>query len=105
MEKRGIRHVFVHGVDNILVKIADPAFIGYCEDRKVCCAAKVIEKKEPDEAVGVVCKIKNRYGVVEYSEISKETSEMRASDGRLLFRAANIVNHYINFEFLKEICR
>ncbi|CAD5118469.1 DgyrCDS7173 [Dimorphilus gyrociliatus] len=105
MEKRGIRHICIHGVDNILVKLADPAFMGYCEDRGASCGSKVVEKKNPEESVGVVCKINNQYGVVEYSEISKETSEKRKPDGRLLYSGANIVYHYLNFEFLKLICR
>src|SRR4051794_18129926 len=94
LKERGIEYTHCYCVDNCLVKVADPIFIGYCIVKNADCAAKTVVKEQPDEPVGVVCLRDQKFSVVEYSEISKESAERRNQDGTLSFCAANIVNHF-----------
>lgn len=103
-EAEGIDHVYVYCVDNILVKVADPVFIGFCVKEGLDCGNKVTKKIDPHEAVGVVAKVEGKFEVVEYSEITPSTAERRKPDGSLMFDASNICIHYLSTRFLSDFC-
>ncbi|KAH8928845.1 nucleotide-diphospho-sugar transferase [Atractiella rhizophila] len=103
MTSHSIEYIHAYCVDNILVKVADPVFLGYCIQSKADCGAKVVRKTKPEESVGVVCLKDEKWAVVEYSEIPKEVSEKRDPDGKLSYRAANIANHFYSLSLLKSI--
>ena len=105
MRKRGIQHIHAYCVDNCLVKVADPVFLGYAASKDVDIATKVVRKRNAKEPVGLILLKNGKPDVVEYSEIDNAVAE--ATDPKqpklLKFRAANIVNHYYSFRFLETI--
>jgi len=105
MRKRGIQHIHAYCVDNCLVKVADPVFIGFSASKSVDVATKVVRKRNATESVGLILLKNGKPDVVEYSEIDAETAEAKESphSDKLKFRAANIVNHYYSFSFLERI--
>ncbi|KAA8645572.1 hypothetical protein EYZ11_001803 [Aspergillus tanneri] len=105
MRKRGIQHIHAYCVDNCLVKVADPVFIGFAASKDVDIATKVVRKRNATESVGLILQKNGKPDVVEYSEIDKDTAEAKdpKQPNVLKFRAANIVNHYYSFRFLDSI--
>jgi len=105
MRKRGIQHIHAYCVDNCLVKVADPTFIGFSASKDVDIATKVVRKRNAKESVGLILQKNGKPDVVEYSEIDAATAEAKdPSNPELLkFRAANIVNHYYSYRFLESI--
>ena len=105
MRKRGIQHIHAYCVDNCLVKVADPVFLGFSASKNVDIATKVVRKRSAKESVGLILLKNGKPDVVEYSEIDTATAEAKDSKQPelLKFRAANIVNHYYSFRFLESI--
>eukprot|EP01060_Flectonema_neradi_P038241 TRINITY_DN797_c4_g1_i1.p1 TRINITY_DN797_c4_g1~~TRINITY_DN797_c4_g1_i1.p1 ORF type:complete len:494 (+),score=87.71 TRINITY_DN797_c4_g1_i1:74-1483(+) len=104
LEKRGVKWVQVFSVDNLLIKVADPVFFGYCQDVGVSAAAKTVSKVEPSEKVGVFALRNGKPGVIEYSEIGDDRAAKRCGKtGKLLFNHANIAIHSYSLDFLKQI--
>jgi UDP-N-acetylglucosamine/UDP-N-acetylgalactosamine diphosphorylase len=54
--------------------------------------------------VGVICKVNNKFQVVEYSEISEKCRSLRDESEELVFNAGNICNHFFRKDFLDSIC-
>ncbi len=108
---KGIEHVHMYCVDNALVRIADPHFVGAAIESGSDCMAKSIVKTEPTESVGVFCRRPtadgeehhHRLGVAEYSELDAATAAARTADGSLLHGQANIANHCFTLAFLKTL--
>lgn len=102
MHRRGVEHVHVFSIDNALVRVADPHFLGYCIESRADCGNKSVWKSEPGEKVGVVVKRGGKPCVVEYSEMDTEACGRRDADGKLVFGAGNICNHYFSLAFLRD---
>eukprot|EP01059_Diplonema_ambulator_P006328 TRINITY_DN16067_c0_g1_i1.p1 TRINITY_DN16067_c0_g1~~TRINITY_DN16067_c0_g1_i1.p1 ORF type:complete len:497 (+),score=91.30 TRINITY_DN16067_c0_g1_i1:53-1492(+) len=100
LHARGVNWVQVYSVDNILIKVADPTFYGFCATRNLDAAAKTVPKKDASEAVGVFALRNGRYGVIEYSEIGKDKAQLTDSSGGLLYGAANPAIHCYSVGFL-----
>lgn len=102
LSSRGIKYIHCYGVDNCLVKVGDPVFLGINIAKGVHAGVKTVIKTDPAENVGVVAMRNGRWNVIEYSEIPAALSEAREQDGALRFRAANIVNHFYTTDFLSR---
>ncbi|KIR52624.1 UDP-N-acetylglucosamine pyrophosphorylase [Cryptococcus gattii Ru294] len=103
LREHNVQYIHAYCVDNCLVRVADPVFIGCCISRNASAGAKVVRKTVPTESVGVLAAKGNAFAVVEYSELSKEKAEQRTADGQLAFRAANIANHFYTTAFLESV--
>jgi UDP-N-acetylglucosamine/UDP-N-acetylgalactosamine diphosphorylase len=103
MKRRGMKYIFYHQVDNVLIKIADPIFIGYHLTGHAEMSLKVVKKCHPEEKVGIVVNINGHLHVIEYSELSREDMYATREDGTLKFNAGNIAVHMISIDFLEKV--
>lgn len=101
MAKRGIEQVFFFQVDNPMVEIADPAFVGIHAANNADMTLKVCLKRDAHEGMGVVVTRDGHYAMVEYSELSDEQMERTNPDGSLWLAYGSPAIHMFSYAFLK----
>ena len=100
MKKRGIKSVFFFQVDNPLVEIADPAFIGYHVQEKSEYSLKLCAKRDPYEKVGMPMQFGKSYRMVEYTEMTDEQCNRKTKNGKLYFLYGSPAIHVFDRAFL-----
>lgn len=102
---RGIEHLFYCQVDNGLVELLDPAFLGYHILANSDVTTQVVAKQEPTEKVGNVVSVDGRLQIIEYSDLPEELANRRSADGSLELWAGNIAVHAFSVAFMEESLR
>lgn len=100
MKEEGIEWIFLNNIDNVLVKVADPKFLGYAAIHKQPISSKSVLKRSPEEKVGIFCNINNRPAVIEYMDMNTEIKYARDNSNNLVYNNANIGIHIFNIDFL-----
>jgi UDP-N-acetylglucosamine/UDP-N-acetylgalactosamine diphosphorylase len=104
MKKRGIEIMTYIQVDNPLVNIVDPSFVGFHAMNGADISSKALIKAYPEEKIGSFVKFSSgKEGVVEYSDLPKEKMFAKNADGTLLFAPGSIAIHVFSRQFIEEI--
>lgn len=98
-KERGLEHIFYFQVDNPLVRIADPLFLGLHSQAGADVSVKVCRKTGPDEKVGVIALEDGRPTVAEYSDLfDREATDVDPA-GELVYWAGSIGIHLFRLDF------
>ena len=103
MKKRGIELLSYWQVDNPLVNIFDPLFIGLHVLDQAEMSSKALIKARPKEKVGNFCLADSKVAVIEYSDFPDKLAKRQNPDGSLLFQLGSIAIHIISVRFIKRL--
>ncbi len=103
MRQRGIEHLFYCQIDNALVEMIRPEFIGYHILANSELTTQVVRKSSPTEKVGNVISVDGRVRMIEYSDLTDELAEATNEDGSLRIWAGNIAVHAFSVSFLERM--
>ncbi len=103
LRHRGVRHVFYFQVDNPLVKVADPTFLGRHIRARADVSSKVIPKVGPFDKLGNLVLIDGKLSIIEYSDLPRDLAEARDPAGNLKFNVGNPAIHIFDLEFLGRV--
>jgi UDP-N-acetylglucosamine/UDP-N-acetylgalactosamine diphosphorylase len=103
MKKRGVEFLSYWQVDNPLINIFDPLFIGLHALDEAEMSSKALIKAGPKEKVGNFCLADGKVAVIEYSDFPDELAEKQNPDGSLLFQLGSIAIHIISVSFVERL--
>lgn len=105
MAQRGVEYLSYWQVDNPLIHIFDPLFIGLHAMDGADMSSKAVTKNNPLEKVGNLCLVDNKVTVIEYSDLSPEAAHQTYPDGSLVFELGSIGIHMITRRFIEKLNR
>ena len=103
MHDQGVRWLFYHQVDNPLVKVCDPEYLGRHILTGSEFSCKVVAKEGPHDRLGNPCRADGHYAMIEYSDLPEALATATDPDGRLLFWAGSIAIHVISTELFDRL--
>ncbi|MHC4758918.1 MAG: UTP--glucose-1-phosphate uridylyltransferase, partial [Planctomycetota bacterium] len=103
MRKKGVELISYFQVDNPLIHIFDPLFIGLHTLDEAEMSSKALKKEQPNDKVGNFCLVDGKVTVIEYSDLPVELEEKRNPDGSLVFNLGSIAIHMINRSFIERL--
>ena len=106
MRKRGVEHISYTQIDNPLVRVIAPVFLGlhaHADDSSGEMSSKMVAKAHAREKVGVFCRADNKTQVIEYSDLPSSLAEAVDPDGRLRFNAGSIAVHILSRAFVERL--
>ncbi len=100
---QGIRQIFYFQVDNPLVKIADPVFLGHHLQKRAEVSAKIVPKESPSDKLGNLVLVDGRCTMIEYSDLPETLAQQTEANGRLRIWAGSPAIHVFEVDFLKRV--
>ena len=103
MKKEGTKWCFIGAIDNVLLKMVDPLFLGLAISKNVNVASKSIIKSYPEEKVGVFAKRNGRPSVIEYTELPENLRYLCDDVGELVYKDAHILCNLFSIDALEAL--
>lgn len=101
--QKGIDYIHIITQDNPLAKPLDPFFIGLTIYYNHSMAAKSVPKKSPTDKVGVFLNLNGKPEMMDYADMPSYLNEQLDSNGKLLYRAGNMLNYLLSVKKLSEV--
>ncbi len=103
MAAEGVDFLSYFQVDNPLIPMVNPLFIGLHDLEKSEMSAIMLAKTGPFEKLGNFCISNGRLEIIEYSDLPAELAESRNPDGTLRFIAGSPAIHMISRSFIEKL--
>ena len=100
-----IEWITISGIDNIILEIVDPLFIGLTISNNSKAASKSMRKKDLDSKDYVFAKIDNGINIIPPDFLTEEQKYSKNEEGQYNYNQINILSHIFNKNTFLEIAR
>lgn len=103
LRQQGIEQVFYFQVDNPLVKVADPVFLGHHLKARAEVSSKAVAKLGPTDKLGNLITVDDQCTIIEYIDLPEDLAKQTNADGHLHVWAGSPAIHIFSVEFLTRV--
>jgi UDP-N-acetylglucosamine/UDP-N-acetylgalactosamine diphosphorylase len=105
LRRQGIKQVFYFQVDNPLVQVADPVFLGHHLAADAEVSLKIVPKEGPTDKMGNLVLVDDRCTIIEYIDLPEELARQTNENGQLRIWAGSPAIHFFALPFLERLTR
>lgn len=103
MKSKGIEYISYFQVDNPLVPVLSPLFIGLHAMQKSDMSAIMLAKTNAFEKLGNFCLANGKLQIIEYSDLPDELAQSVDENGKLRFISGSPAIHVISRNFVEKL--
>lgn len=103
LRRQKIQNIFYFQVDNPLVNVADPVFLGHHLAANAEISSKVVRKEGPSDKLGNVVLIDGSCCIIEYSDLPESLGRQTDEHGQLRIWAGSPAIHLFHLDFLAQV--
>ncbi len=104
MKKKNIKWVSFCGVDNVILDIVDPLFLGITIAHNKLIASKTLFKKDVNDKDWIFVRKNNKPAIIDCNYLSPEMKIATDENGKYLYRETNMLAHLFNISAIEKVC-
>ena len=105
LSRLGVEQLFIHNIDNSLVRLCDPVFLGHHLLTGADFSCKSVRKRAADETLATIARQDGSLRLVEYSDVPAYVASLRDGDGRLVYASGSINTFFVRVDFIQRLVR
>ena len=103
MKNNNIKWIFFSGIDNVILDIVDPLFIGITIDNNMLLGSKTLFKQDYSSKEWIFVRKDGKPAIIDCNYLSEPMKIRKGKDGKYLYREINILAHLFHISAIEKI--
>lgn len=103
MKEKQIEWVFFSGIDNVILNVVDPLFLGLTISHNKLVASKTLLKKNANDKDWIFARKNGKPAIINSCHLTDSMKEAKNKEGNYLYREINMLAHLFHISSLDKI--